>query len=73
MKTDAVLKQIHNEHPIRKSTDAEFLFLIQRAALLGLKDAGILNEVQHRHAEEMLTQQHRAAVRACLAGEKLHD
>lgn len=54
---------IENNHPVKKSTDCSFLLLIQRAALLGLKDAGQITQMQHRQAEEALLRQYREAIR----------
>lgn len=64
MKTFFRLIEVQNEHAIAKSSDANFLFLIQHAALLGLKDVGCLNEMQFRQAEEMLLQQYRINLKA---------
>lgn len=40
-----------------------FLFLLQQGALLGLKDAKLLNEVQYRQAEQMLLHRYTQDVR----------
>ena len=50
---------VKNDRPVIKKTDGEFLYLIQHAALLGLKDAVYLTQMQYRQAEEKLRQQHR--------------
>ena len=55
---------IYDSHQISKETDYNFIFLIQRAVLLGLKEAGQLNEMQHRQAEAALLQQYREVIRA---------
>ena len=47
-----------------KQTDLNFNILFQRALLLGLKEAGHLNEMQHRQAEATLLEQHRENIRA---------
>lgn len=59
MKTVFKPVRAENIHPVTKSTDADFLLLIQRAALLALKDSGTLNEMQYRHAEQTLLRHHR--------------
>lgn len=56
--------QIDNCHRITTQTDCNFMFLIQRAVLLGLKEAGRLNEMQHRHADSALLRQFREAIKA---------
>lgn len=63
MKLFFTLIGVENNHPVVRSTDCSFFLLIQRAALLGLKDAGRLTEMQHRHAEEALLQQYRERIR----------
>ena len=57
------LFQIDNCHQISKQNEGNFIFLIQRAVLLGLKEAGRLNEMQHRQAEATLLEQYRANIR----------
>lgn len=64
MKMDFRLIGVANYHPITKSSDRDFVFLIQRSALLCLKEDGILNEMQYRMAEEMLLRQDREEARA---------
>lgn len=54
----------HNYYQISKQTECNFIFLVQHAILLGLKEAGRLNEMQHRHAEATLLEQHREYIRA---------
>ena len=44
---------VTDEKIITQKTDPEFWTLLQQALLLGLKDEGILNEVQYRYAEEI--------------------
>lgn len=58
------LFRIDNCHQISKQNEGNFIFLIQRAVLLGLKEAGRLNEMQHRHTEATLLEQHREYIRA---------
>ena len=53
----------HNYYQISKQSKSDFIFLFQRAVLLGLKEAGYLNEIQHRHAEATLLEQHLKYIR----------
>lgn len=66
MKTMFRLVSIENQHAINASTDSDFLFLMQRAVLMGLKEAGSLSELQYRHAEESLLKQYRENIRAAV-------
>lgn len=52
---------IEHDHRITKETDSRFLFELQRAILLSLKEGGALDEAQYRYAEEKL----KAQVRSC--------
>ena len=54
-----------DNHPVSRKSDYRFCFLMQRAVLLGLKETGQLNEMQHRQAEETLLKQYRAYTREC--------
>lgn len=44
---------VTDEKFITQETDPAFWSMLQRAILLGLKDEGILIEVQYRYAEEI--------------------
>lgn len=55
--------KFNNHHQILKQTECDFIFLFQRAVLLGLKEDGRLNEMQHRQAEATLLEQHREYIR----------
>ena len=44
---------VTDEKFITQETDPAFWSMLQRAILLGLKDEGILSEVQYRYAEEI--------------------
>ena len=44
---------VTDEKVITQKTDQEFWSMLQQAILLGLKDEGILSEMQYRHAEEI--------------------
>lgn len=46
-------------HSISRQTDWNFIFLIQRALLMALKEKGQLNEMQYRQAEGILLKQRR--------------
>ena len=59
MKDSAVMRTIENDRKVTEEQDGEFLFLLQSAILLELKEAGILNEIQCRYAEEKLRSQFR--------------
>lgn len=59
MEEQARLVGIEHDHRITKETDGQFLFELQRAILLSLKDDGVLNETQYRYAEETLKTQMR--------------
>ena len=53
----AKIQRIDNNEKITKETHYEFLYHLQSAMLLALREQGRLNTMQHRHAEEMLKQQ----------------
>ena len=57
MQDRAVLRSVENDRRITKEQDYEFLYEYQRAILLALKEAGKLNEMQYRYAEEKLKEQ----------------
>ena len=59
MREQAVLRSVENDRRITEEQDAEFLYLLQNAVLLALKEAGRLNESQYRYAEEELKTQRR--------------
>ena len=59
MEERAVLRSVENDRRITEEQDAEFLYLLQNAILLALKEAGRLNEMQYRYAEEKLKTQRR--------------
>ena len=50
----AVLRYVENERRITEEQDAEFLYALQKALLLALKEAGRLNEAQYSCAAEKL-------------------
>ena len=53
----------NDSHIISKRSDRNFVFLIQRALLLGLKEARKLNEMQYRQVEAALLEQYRECVK----------
>lgn len=55
----AKLDRIENNELITMESNYEFLYQLQSALLLALREQGILNPMQHRHAEEKLKQQRR--------------
>ncbi len=60
------LQSIENNETITKETHYEFLYHLQSAMLLALREQGRLNAMQHRHAEEKLKQQRRDRARSIL-------
>ena len=59
MEEKARLVGIEHDHRITKETDSRFLFELQRAILLSLKEGGALDEAQYRYAKEKLKAQMR--------------
>lgn len=57
------LQWIENDRRITKETDYEFLYQLQNALLLALKEQGRLSQMQYRHAEERLQAQRRERAR----------
>lgn len=57
MRDHPQLVQIKEKQAVTKETHPEFWFHCQRAILLGLKEDGVLDEIQYRHAEEHLAKQ----------------
>ena len=55
----ANLQHIDNNEAITIETNYEFLYHLQSAMLLALREQGRLDVMQHRHAEEKLKQQRR--------------
>ena len=60
------LQSIENNEAITKETHYDFLYHLQSAMLLALREQGRLNAMQHRHAEEKLKQQRRDRARSIL-------
>ena len=55
----AELQRINNDRKITTETDYEFLYQLQSALLLALREQGRLSPMQHRQAQEKLKQQRR--------------
>ena len=55
----AKLDRIEHNEPITMDSNYEFLYQLQHALLLALREQGRLSPMQHRHAEEKLKQQRR--------------
>lgn len=53
----AKLDRIEHNEPITTENHYEFLYQLQRALLLALREQEILNPMQHRYAEEKLKRQ----------------
>ena len=62
----AQLQRIDNNETITQETHFEFLYHLQCAVLLALRERGTLNEMQYRHAEEKLKQQRRDRAKSFL-------
>ena len=69
----AKLERIDHNETITKETHYDFLYHLQKAILLALREQGRLNAMQHRHAEEILNQQRMDRAKAILEKEKAHD
>lgn len=63
IKKFAELQRIENDRKISKETDYEFLYQLQYALLLALKESGTLNAAQFQLAEERLREQKRRRAR----------
>lgn len=57
------LDRIEYNESITMESNYEFLYQLQNALLLALREQGILDPMQHRHAEEKLKQQRRDRAR----------
>ena len=62
----AELHRIDNNEVITNETHYEFLYHLQDALLLALREQGILNIMQYHHAEEKLKQQRRDRAKSIL-------
>ena len=60
----AKLKGIHNNRPVPREKDEGFLFELEKALLLALREQGRLNALQYRRGEELLKDRCRERVRA---------
>lgn len=59
----AKLERIEHNEPITRESHYEFLYQLQNALLLALREQGKLSPMQHRHAQEKLNQQRRERAR----------
>ena len=59
----AKLQRIEYNEPINGECNYEFLFRLQQALLLALREQGRLSPMQHRHGEEKLRKQRRDRAR----------
>lgn len=59
----AQLQRIEHDRKITKDTDYQFLYHLQNALLLALKEQGRLSQMQYRYAEERLQAQRRDRAR----------
>ena len=55
----AVLQRIDNDRQITREEDTLFLYHLQKALLLALREQGRLHPMEHRQAEEALNRQRR--------------
>ena len=55
----AKLQRIEHNEPITKENNYAFLYQLQHALLLALREQGRLSPMQQRHAEEHLKKQRR--------------
>ena len=53
----AKLQRIDHNREITEKTDDAFLYALQKALLLALREQEILSPMEYRHAEEMLKKQ----------------
>lgn len=53
----ASLEAIENDRIIKKETDYDFLYQLQRGLLLALKERGRINEMQYCNAQNRLNRQ----------------
>lgn len=58
------LQRIDHNEAITEETHYEFLYHLQSAMLLALREKGTLGIMQHRYAEEKLKQQRRDRVKS---------
>lgn len=59
----AKLDRIDHNEQITRESNYEFLYQLQHALLLALREQGKLTPMQHHHAEEKLKQQRRERAR----------
>ena len=59
----ATLQQINHDHKITRDTDFEFVYQLEYALLLALRESRTLNAMQFRQAEEKLKHQRQERAR----------
>ena len=64
------LQMIENNHDITSNTDDLFLYHLEQALLLALRERGRINMIQYRRAEHQLLQQRRVRTRKLLQGKE---
>lgn len=64
----AKLQRIDHNREITEKTDDAFLYGLQKALLLALREQGRLNALQYHHGEEALKKQRRERSRALQEG-----
>ena len=57
--TFAALERIDNNRSISRASDPEFWYGMELSLLLALRERGVLNMSEYRHAEERLSRQFR--------------
>lgn len=68
MYVKTTLVRTENDREIKRTTDSEFFYEIQRSVLISLKEDGTLTETQYRYALDTLTEQRRALIRSLVDG-----
>ena len=59
----AKLKWVDNHRPVTRERDEGFIFELEKALLLALREQGRLNALQYRRGEELLKDQRRERAR----------
>ena len=60
----AKLKRVDNNRPVTRERDEAFLFELEKALVLALREQGRLNALQYRRGEELLKDRRQERVRA---------
>ena len=67
------LQSVDYKEPITEENNYDFLYLLQSALLLSMRERERLNPMQYRYAEEKLKQQRRERAKAFLNAERADD